>query len=214
MDTNEKRMADVVAGETSRRNFLKTAGLALAALTVSTTINPIGAGVAFAAENLKGLSDLDILNFALTLEHLEAVFYIEAVASGKLYGPRLTHIMTAIRDHEISHVNALTSTIKKLGGTPVKRQARYNFGSMGNQDVILKTAETLEGVGVGAYTGAAALIANKTAVLPAAASIEQVESRHYAAIRFLRGKDPTPAAFGPVLTVAEVLKAAGPILGN
>jgi hypothetical protein len=69
-------------------------------------------------------------------------------------------------------------------------------------------------VGVGAYTGAAALIADKKAILPAAASIEQVESRHYAAIRYLNGADGAPTALGPKMTVDEVLAAAKPILGN
>lgn len=196
----------------SRRTVLKGVGATMAALAVG-AVNPFSEGRAYAQETLAELSDLDILNFALTLEHLEAVFYIQAVNSGKLSGPRLTSILRSIRDHEIAHVDTLTKVIRSLGGKPVARQARYNFGSMGNQDVILKTAETLEGVGVGAYTGAAALIKNKAALLPAAASIEQVEARHYAAIRFLRGSLPAPSAFGQVLTVPEVLEAVTPILG-
>lgn len=195
-----------------RRRFFKNVGVALAAMAVAST-NPLAQGAAFASASLQGLKDVDIVNFALTLEHLEATFYTMAVSGGKLTGDALK-ILTAIRDHEIAHVDALTGVVKQLGGTPATKQASYNFGDMGSQASILKTAETLEMVGVGAYTGAAALIADKKAILPAAASIEQVESRHYAAIRYLNGVDGAPMSFGPKQTVAEVTAAVKPILGN
>ncbi|MBA3946647.1 MAG: ferritin-like domain-containing protein [Herpetosiphonaceae bacterium] len=211
MEETEQRILQVTHSPVSRRNALRGVGAALAALSIS-ALNPLTEGRAFAATTLAGLTDLDILNFALTLEHLEANFYIMAVAGGHLSGQALS-VLTSIRDHEVAHVATLTKVISSLGGTPVAKRAKYNFGDMSSQAAILKTAETLEGTGVGAYTGAAPLISNKAALLPAAASIEQVESRHYAAIRFLRGENPVPAAFGPSLTVAEVTAAVTPILG-
>ena len=213
MDNAEDRIKAVVPTTTSRRTFFKGVGATLTALAV-TAVNPVAEGRAYAASALQGVTDLEILNFALTLEHLEATFYRMAVASGVLRGSRLIGYLTSIRDHEIAHVNTLSHVIRQLGGTPVRRQAQYNFGSMSNQDVILRTAETLEGVGVGAYTGAAALITDKATLLAAAASIEQVEARHYSAIRVLRGRNPAPEAFGPVLTVAQVTEAVAPILGR
>lgn len=195
-----------------RRRFFKHVGVTLAAMAVAST-NPLGQGAAFASASLQGLADVDIVNFALTLEHLEAQFYTMAVAGGTLSGDALK-ILTAIRDHEVAHVDALSAVVKQLGGTPATKQATYNFGDMSSQASILKTAETLEAVGVGAYTGAAGLISDKKAILPAAASIEQVESRHYAAIRYLNGADGAPMAFGPKQTVAEVTAAVKPILGN
>jgi len=195
-----------------RRQFFKHVGVTFAAIAVASA-NPFSQASAFAAASLQGLKDVDIANFALTLEHLEAEFYKLAVSGGQLTGDALK-ILTAIRDHEIAHVGALTGVVKQLGGTPVAALAKYNFGDMGSQASILKTAETLEMVGVGAYTGAAALIADKKAILPAAASIEQVESRHYAAIRYLNGADGAPEALGPKMTVDEVLAAVKPILGN
>jgi len=197
----------------SRRNVLKGAGAALAALVVGAALDPIGQGHAYAAATLQSMSDLDILNFALTLEHLEAEFYTMAVASGKLSGQALT-VLTSVRDHEIAHVDQLTKVVTQLGGTPAAKAASYTFGDMSTQDAILKTAETLEGVGVGAYTGAAALIKDKQAILPAAASIEQVESRHFAAIRYLNGATPAPDALGPKLTVDEVKQQVAPIIGS
>jgi hypothetical protein len=196
----------------SRRNALKGAGATLAALAV-TAVNPIGQGKAYAATLLQGLTDLDILNFALSLEHLEAEFYKMAVSGGKLSGQVLT-VLTAVRDHEIAHVDQLTKVVTQLGGTPAQKAPSYNFGDMSTQDAILATAETLEGVGVGAYTGAAALITDKQTILAAAASIEQVEARHFGAIRYLRGSNPAPEPLGQKLTVAEVTQLVTPLIGS
>lgn len=212
MDHITDRFADIAQAQASRRTFLKGVGVTFGALAL-TAVNPIGQGSAYAAAALQGLSDVEILNFALTLEHLEAEFYKMAVAGGKLSGEALP-ILTAIRDHEVAHVDALSKVVTSIGGTPAAAQASYNFGDMSNQDLILATAETLEGVGVGAYTGAAPLIKDKAAYLPTAAAIEQVEARHYAAIRYLRGSDPAPEAFGPTKTVDEVTAAVKPILGK
>jgi len=212
MEQITNRLDQLARTRTSRRNALKGVGVTLAALAVGAT-NPFAQGKAYAAETLQGLTDLDILNFALTLEHLEAEFYKMAVAGGALSGQVLT-VLTAIRDHEVAHVDTLTQVITSLGGTPAQKAPSYNFGDMSTQDAILATSETLEEVGVGAYTGAAALIKDKTTILPAAASIEQVEARHHAAIRFLRGSNPAPSVLGPVKTVAEVTTAVTPIIGK
>ncbi len=212
MEETTNRILELAQTQVSRRTLFKGVGATLAMLAV-TAVNPIGEGHAYASSLLQGLSDLDILNFALTLEHLEAEFYKMAVASGKLSGQALD-VLTAVRDHEIAHVDKLTAVVKQLGGAPAQKAAKYNFGDMSSQDAILMTSETLEGVGVGAYTGAAALIKDKQTILPAAASIEQVESRHFAAIRYLRGQNPSPEALGPKLTVAEVKQKVAPILGS
>lgn len=212
MEQFTDRLRDLAETRTSRRQALKGVSFALAALAVGAT-NPFSQGRAYAAETLQGLSDLDILNFALTLEHLEAEFYKMAVAGGKLSGQALT-VLTAVRDHEVAHVDTLTKVIGQLGGTPAAKAPSYNFGDMSTQDAILATSETLEEVGVGAYTGAAALIKDKKTILPAAASIEQVEARHHAAIRYLRGSLPAPSVLGPVKTVAEVTTAVTPIIGK
>lgn len=152
--------------------------------------------------------DVDILNFALTLEYLEAAFYKEGIAKAGLSGDA-KKLATEIGDHENEHVAALTQTIKKLGGKPVKAPGvTFPFT---DQKSFLKLAQVFEDTGVSAYNGAAPMISSKE-VLGAAGSIVQVEARHAAAIRLLNGDNPSPAAFDPTLSQQQVLKAVKPFI--
>ncbi|HVA91090.1 MAG TPA: ferritin-like domain-containing protein [Chloroflexota bacterium] len=198
----------------SREHFLRTAGLTGTATflgLLALANNPLHAGSAHAQSELAALSDVDILNFALSLEYLEAEFYREAMASNKLTGLSQS-LVSEIYGDEVSHAVVISTAIALVGGMPVAKQSHYNFGDMSTRDAILKTAEVLEMTGVGAYTGAAPLIKSKV-VLAAAASVEQIEARHYAAIRFVRDELPAPSAFGPSLSVAQVKAATKPIFG-
>ncbi len=80
---------------------------------------------------MSGNSDLEILNFALTLEYLESTFYKEAKTRAKASG-ELKSLITMLAEDEQSHVEALTSTIKKLGGKPVA-EPKFNFPYNGHR---------------------------------------------------------------------------------
>jgi hypothetical protein len=207
--TNRSSMAPAIYG---RRTVLKGAGAALAGLAL-TAANPMAAGRAFASESLQIANDIDILNFALTLEYLEATFYEQVVAGGQLSGDVLRYL-TTIRDHELAHVDELTRVINVLGGTPVQRLNAYNFSDLSTQDLILQVAQNIEEIGVGAYTGAARLFTDKTTLLPAAASIQQVEARHTGVIRYLRNQPIASSSYGPIFTTDEVNRLVAPILGR
>ena len=114
---------------------------------------------------------------------------------------------------EAAHVDALVSALTKAGAQPVQAKATYNFPAFNNRGDILNFAKVAEDIGVGAYQGAAALIANK-AYLAAAGSILQIEARHATIINILIGTDPVPAAFTSSLTVQQVLDKVNPVLGS
>jgi rubrerythrin len=155
-----------------------------------------------------GAGDIDIVNFALTLEYLEAAFYKEGLAKAGLSG-QAKKLAKEIGDHETQHVAALTQTVKQLGGKPAAvPKVAFPFT---DQKSFLKLAQVFEDTGVSAYNGAAPLIKSKE-VLGAAGSIVQVEARHAAAIRLLNGADPSPAAFDPTLGKNQVLKAVKPFI--
>lgn len=155
-----------------------------------------------------GKGDIDILNFALTLEYLEATFYERAIKEVDL-GSGIKKFATVIRDDEAAHVDALLETIKSLGGKPVKApKVEFPFS---DQKSFLELAQTLEDTGVSAYNGAAPLI-KSTEVLAAAGSIVQIEARHAARVRIANNADPAPQSFDSSLEMAQVLDAVKPFV--
>jgi Ferritin-like domain len=157
-----------------------------------------------------GGGDVDILNFALTLEYLEASFYNQGLDKAGLSGDAKA-LATEIRDNEVEHVAALTKTITSLGGKPVKAP-RVDFGgAFAHEKSFLKLAQTFEDTGVSAYNGAGPSIESKE-VLAAAGSIVQVEARHAAAIRLLNGNPITDGGFDKSLDAEAVLKAVQPFV--
>ena len=157
---------------------------------------------------MTGSSDVDILNFALTLEFLEAKFYEEAKSRAKASG-ELKSLVNLLASDEKQYVEALTATIKQLGGKPVA-EPKFDFPYSGTGG-FLKLAQTFEDTGVSAYNGAAPMIKSKE-VLAAAGGIVQVEARHAAAIRLQNKEEPAPAAFDTPLDEKQVLKAVEPFL--
>ena len=160
-----------------------------------------------------GGGDLEIANFALTLEYLEAEFYTIAVDTGLLTGNALP-VVTNLRDHELAHVDALIGLITENGGTPVEKPAfTFPADAFSSQASILALAGTFEPVGVGAYLGAAPMI-QAAPVLAAAGSIAGVEGEHVVSVNWLNGiVPPANTAFPQALMMDEVLAAVAPFLG-
>ena len=152
--------------------------------------------------------DVGVLNFALTLEYLEAAFYEEAKSRAGAKG-ELKALVDLLAKDEAAHVDALAGTIEELGGKPAAKP-KFQFDYRGTAG-FLELAQTLEDTGVSAYNGAAPRIESKE-VLAAAGSIVQVEARHAAAIRLENGAEPSPDAFDPALGEPQVLKAVEPFI--
>ncbi|MGI8607843.1 MAG: ferritin-like domain-containing protein [Candidatus Dormibacteria bacterium] len=134
--------------------------------------------------------DLDILNFALTLEYLEADFYAKGVASVKFANAHDKAVFTLIASDEAAHVTALTDAISKAGGKPVaKPQVKYPAGTFESAAKFVTLAKTFEETGVSAYLGQAGAITNPD-VLQAAASIFGIECRHAALVGRIAGLPP------------------------
>ncbi|WP_018627709.1 ferritin-like domain-containing protein [Niabella aurantiaca] len=147
-----------------------------------------------------------VLQYALTLEYLEAAFYTKAVASGIIPAGAPAGALTTIRDHENQHVAFLTAVIKQLGATPVSKPA-FDFTAGGhfanvftNYDVLLAVAQTFEDTGVRAYKGQAGVLMTNNTVLTAALNIHSVEARHASHIRQMRRARTNDAAIKPWIT--------------
>ena len=206
----------------SRRGFFENAAkvfagtaMAVAALDAQNAPNPVA-------------GDIGVLNYALTLEHLEAAFYNQALQQlssadlrtasffagfGELGGSDVYAYLILVRDHENAHVRTLQSVIRSLGGTPVQPCTSYNFPLSAGVNQFLTTAALLENTGVMAYDGAVNMITSPQ-IKTAAATIATVEARHAAYLNLVTGADPFPAATDTPKTMQEILAAAAPFLGN
>jgi hypothetical protein len=157
-------------------------------------------------------SDVDVLNYALTLEHLEAAFYQMAgdyALGTEGYGNSIDDWVAAVGEHETAHVETLTQVITDLGGEPVVA-AEYDFG-VTDASSFLATAAIMENLGVAAYDGAAASIQDP-GLLTAAGSIVAVEARHAAYLNLLTGASPFPEAYEAPMSPDDVLAAAAPFI--
>ena len=144
-----------------------------------------------------GEGDLGIVNYALTLEYLEAAFYDEVAQSGLFKGADLA-LIQEFGQNEAEHVTALTSTVKTLGGKPAP-MPKTQF-DLTDAATVLQTAADVENLGAAAYLGQAAAIESPD-VLAAALSIHTVEARHAAALNTLTDQPITPD--GPFAAPAD-----------
>ena len=166
--------------------------------------------------------DVAILNYALTLEYLEARFYKqgldnigeEALCTCKVLGEdsdlrdRVYDELRTIQEHEEQHVDTLVSTIESLGGTPIE-EPEFDFGlAVQYPMAFLGTAAQLEDIGVSAYAGAAPYIENEDLVAPAL-GIHSVEARHASFLRTLTSQTGFPNVIDEPRSQSEVLELAG-----
>ncbi|KAJ7933894.1 ferritin-like domain-containing protein [Mycena leptocephala] len=178
---------------------------AVVAFAVTQTVNALPAK--------RDITDPQVLNYALTLEHLEAAFYKESLAKfseddfTKAGYPQWTRgRFLQIRDHEATHVEFLTTALQTAGASAVQA-CEYNFPITDVASVV-DLAVVLEEVGTTAYTGGAQFISNKD-YLTAAASILAVEARHEAWINSaVKGSSAWDTAFQTPLLPNSVYSLA------
>jgi rubrerythrin len=180
--------------------------------------------------NGSGVSDVDILNYALVLERLEYEFYrqnlqrynerqIEGASIFNGFGNEVRSDiydnLVEIRNHEKTHVQTLIKVIKSLGGKPVGGstlggQTEYDFGVTSVKEFVA-TAQVLEDTGVMAYDGAIAYI-HRAGLQTASATIATVEARHASYLRLLNGEVPFPDAFDEPKAPRKVCELVDPFI--
>ena len=217
MNTNTSltQQASSTQQATSRRGFLTRTAVTAASGAIAATLAPRLLNAQVAAPP----TELQVLQFALGLEHLEAAFYVQGVPRyaaadftnapfATIVGPRLTgkvlDNLKAIRDHEVAHVAALQAAIRGLGGVPVPA-CTYTF-QYANLTEFLMLAAILENTGVMAYDGAVQYLTTP-ALLTAGASIATVEARHASFLNLVTEAIPFPGAFDIAKSVAEISAA-------
>lgn len=197
---------------TNRRGLISKAALSLGALASAPMVLAVTSREVFAA----GLPQqiVDVLNFALTLEHIEDAFYRSGIEK-KVIPEKHLAVFQQIGLHEAAHVKYLEGAI---GSAAVKRpEADFTAGGkysdvFSNFDTFLTLSQTFEDLGVAAYKGQAANLMENGDVLTAALQIHSVEARHAAEVRRIGGKKAWNGAFDEPMTKEEVLAAAKPFL--
>ena len=207
-------------GPLSRKSFLAGSAAALAGGALMAV-----PGMAKAHTTPGTPSNIDVLNYALTLEHLEYAFYRDGLRKfgekefenakvfdglGRYLRRRAHENFVRIRNHEDTHVDTLEGVIRSLGGKPVP-EATYNFRTTAFTSVgkFVSVAQFLENTGVSAYDGAIAHIEN-AGLLTASATIATVEARHAAYLNLLNRDVPFPKAFDEAVaprTICEAVQA-------
>jgi len=232
-DTQPGALQQIQDDPATRKRFLKMVGGAGATGALGLLIaacggddskrgaTTTGAATTMAAKG-SATSDVAIVNYALTLEYVEADFYDQAVRSGQIKDRTVADLAKRIGEAEQAHVDALTATVQKLGGTPARKPAT-KFGDVigGGPAKILQTAAVVENLGAAAYLAQAPRIESKE-ILAAALSIHSVEARHAAALneltgRRFRGNGPLDGslpdgAFANPMTMDQVLSQVQPFL--
>ncbi len=199
VDGAVREAADAVSGDT-RLSFLKKAGAAGGALVSGGAVLSALAPGALATTTggrppaKFGSGDIGILNYALTLEYLEAAFYNEATAANLPLTPEAAAFLKVVTRDENAHV----AFLKKALGSKAVASPTFAFGeTTNNAEKFMATSYALENTGVHAYLGQLTNI-KSAAYVKAAGSILTIEARHAAVIGLLNeaaGNDIAP--FGP-----------------
>ena len=215
----------------SRKGFLKLAGGGAVASAFALFADACGddeedaaagGGSSTQTKTMGGKGgDLEIVNYALTLEYLEADFYEQVVASGEITDKKIVSLAKEIGESEQAHVDALLATAKSLGKPAARPKTDFTAVLEGGPEKILQTAATVENLGAAAYLGQAGRIQDKE-ILAAALSIHSVEARHAAALNELVGRGFTgdgplegsipDGAFAMPMTMDQVLREVQPFL--
>jgi hypothetical protein len=216
-----REAANEVSGDT-RLSFLKKAGLTTGAAMSGGAVLSVLAPSAFAAGGSGrppasfGKGDIGILNYALTLEYLEAAFYNGATAANLPLSSQAAAFLKVVTRDENAHVEFLKTAL----GSKAATEPKFDFkGTNTNAEMFMKTAQVLENTGVHAYSGQALNITHPKYV-KAALSIVTIEARHAAVIGLLNepsgegiapnGPFDTPL---PASAVLSAVKGTGFIVG-
>ncbi|GAM90447.1 hypothetical protein ANO11243_084900 [Dothideomycetidae sp. 11243] len=160
----------------------------------------------------QAITNVDILQYALTLEHLEAAFYIGALEQfpesdflDAGFSSAYFNNLKYIAHDEEQHVDLLTSALTAAGATPVAA-GTYDFPYTDPKSFVA-LASVLEGVGVSAYLGAAPDIVSAE-YLTVAGSILVTEALHQSVQRFNLGQVAPANPYGTPLGIDEVYTLA------
>ncbi|KAL0572628.1 hypothetical protein V5O48_009331 [Marasmius crinis-equi] len=176
-------------------------------------IVPLVVGFAVPLKRSANVTDADVLNFALTLEHLENTFYHQGLANfseedfaAAGFSDQIRGRFSEIAQHEQVHVDGITAALTAMKASPVQ-PCTYNFPYTDLASFVA-LGNVFETVGSSAYSGAASFVSNK-GVLTVAATILAIEARHSSWLSASAlNANPWSGAFEVALTPNQVFTLA------
>jgi hypothetical protein len=189
----------------TRGAFILRGALATAALSGAGAVAPFVSGALAQSD----ASDAQILDFALRLEALEAGFYDAALREVPDLSGDVRRLVGKLGRHEHEHRRVIASTILQFG---IKNSPppELDFGDAFSSEArMLEVAQLLEDTGVAAYNGAVPMLFSR-AVIRVAGSIVNIEARHAAVIRQVRGEPIAAGAFEVAQKPEQVAQKISP----
>jgi rubrerythrin len=203
-----------------RSTFLKTGAVGAAGVAAVFGL-PSLANAKISTKRPSAKNDVKILNYALTLEYLEAAFYAAAVKQNTFASPELKQFATIVAQHEAQHVKDLKKAIGR-GAVKAPTLDSAAVAAIIAPAAFGPTAVLLEDTGVSAYAGQGPNLKQR-GVIKVALAIHSVEARHAAWIRFILGGGapgapakafPAPAAYDKAKSQGAILKAVTGLKGG
>jgi hypothetical protein len=193
----------------TREAFLARVTLAAAAAYGAGAVGPfVREALALSPERREAVGDIGILNFALTIQFIEASFYEEGRRAAPLSG-RARTLVDEIVANEAEHVRVLRQVIVDLRGRPVAPPEVSFRRAFGSRASALQVARDLEDTAVHVLVGSGRDLVSKE-VLTRLASLAQVEARHSALLRVLQGGEAAPQAFEDTLSIPQARDRLSP----
>lgn len=177
----------------TRAGFLRTAALGSAAML---------AGLSAPAEADAAVTDVDILQFGLRFERLQATFYTQAEELGTIAQMSSAKRKWArtLGAHERAHVRI----IKKVLGPKAEPRPFFDFGKDNETDAgFTSTAVAMEDLTVALLTGVMPQVRDR-GLAAALLGLMTVEARHAAWARRIVGSAPVARAFDEPRTLRSV----------
>jgi hypothetical protein len=177
----------------TRAGFLRTAALGSAAML---------AGLSAPADADAAVTDVDILQFGLRFERLQATFYTQADELGTI--ARMSNAKQewarTLGAHERAHVRI----IKKVLGPKAEPRPFFDFGKDNETDAgFTSTAVAMEDLTVALLTGVMPQVRDR-GLAAALLGLMTVEARHAAWARRIVGSAPVARAFDEPRTLRSV----------
>ena len=204
---------------TERRGFLGTAARTAAVVAGATLLGPTIAyavtpplkykdifkpGILNLPGGLRAGDDVQVLNYALTLEDLESDLYVQAVqrlttgGTNKL-GKQIPGLglgdmepdvkyLKIFTEVEAEHRDFLRGSLNSLFTDLAVRPYKYDFGmETKSREEVLDLVLTAEGIGTAAYLGAVPFLKTRL-FITAAAAIQGTEARHTATLTLVQNQ--------------------------